>query len=173
MSKCKVNNFTSSLISKLLTLMKTLRSTWPTIRLIHKCANSSSHRGQRRWPGWAAYILKDLLSHWLIDDPQINMTIGDISEKEILSLYSPSGRSFNWDVLTTKTTSPLLLKVCSSSKSSGQRDMRRRIRAVLIPLLMSRKKCYQCTCRTLPPHLYDFSTQILHSDMETAWILPL
>ena len=31
----------------------------------------------------------------LIDGPQINMTIGDISEKEILSLYSPSGRSFN------------------------------------------------------------------------------
>ena len=51
---------------KLLKLMKTLRSTWPTIRLTHKCVSSSSHRGQRRWPGWAAYILKDLLQHWLM-----------------------------------------------------------------------------------------------------------
>ena len=34
-----------------------------------------------------------MADNWLMASPQINMSIGDISAKEILSLYSPSGKS--------------------------------------------------------------------------------
>ena len=85
------------------------RLMWPTIHLTHKCANSSLPHGQLKSQGWVAskkkhdflvikYWVGGWVFHtlWLMGSPQINMSIGDISAKEILSLYSPSGKSFMW-----------------------------------------------------------------------------
>ena len=100
-----------------ITLTIPFRLMWPTIPLTRKCANSNLQVGQLKSLGWVQKKLlheKDceknvkrmfindntadnwlLLADgwWLMASPQINMSIGDISAKEILSLYSPSGKS--------------------------------------------------------------------------------
>ena len=88
------------------------------------------------------------------------MTIGTISEKEILGLYSPSG------LRQTPSEKTTFAQVFSSWRSSGRCGTRRRIPAARTPSLTSRKVSWLWARE-------DCLGQVLHTHLEEARVLPL